>query len=225
MRTPERSAQIQTSLRFGIIVAAAGGFLDAYSFIGWGGVFAGAQTGNIVQLGLHVARWDGSEVLRLVAPVLGFVAGVVFFALLTQTRLQRIVRDPLKLALVSEIVLLVVVGVLPATASAIPVSAVLSFAAGIQLVAFHKLRAWAFSTTITQGNIVNAITATVNTLMTGDESERGRAVAFASVAGAFLAGAIVGGVSTVAVGVQGVLGVVVLLLVALGLLIVDRSET
>lgn len=34
----------------GLLLAGAGGFLDAYTFVGRGGVFANAQTGNIVLL-------------------------------------------------------------------------------------------------------------------------------------------------------------------------------
>ena len=47
------------NLSTGLLLAGAGGFLDAYTFVGRGGVFANAQTGNIVLLavaGLPLAR-------------------------------------------------------------------------------------------------------------------------------------------------------------------------
>jgi hypothetical protein len=49
------------TLPTGLLLAGAGGFLDAYTFVGRGGVFANAQTGNIVLLGVeagerHLAR-------------------------------------------------------------------------------------------------------------------------------------------------------------------------
>src|SRR5580658_6145873 len=37
----------------GLLLAGVGGFLDAYTFVGRGGVFANAQTGNIVLLGVR----------------------------------------------------------------------------------------------------------------------------------------------------------------------------
>ena len=44
----QRAKQISESIELGAILALAGGFMDAYSYIGRGGVFANAQTGNIL---------------------------------------------------------------------------------------------------------------------------------------------------------------------------------
>ena len=51
----QKGKQMSESLRIGLILAAAGGFLDAYTYISRGGVFANAQTGNIVLLGVNAA--------------------------------------------------------------------------------------------------------------------------------------------------------------------------
>ena len=40
--------QMSDSFRIGAILAAVGGFLDAYTYLARGQVFANAQTGNIV---------------------------------------------------------------------------------------------------------------------------------------------------------------------------------
>ena len=50
--------QTSETYRVGILLAAAGGFLDAYTFICRGHVFANAQTGNIVLFGVSLARGD-----------------------------------------------------------------------------------------------------------------------------------------------------------------------
>jgi uncharacterized protein DUF1275 len=44
------------TLPTGLLLAGAGGFLDAYTFVGRGGVFANAQTGNIVLLGVEAGE-------------------------------------------------------------------------------------------------------------------------------------------------------------------------
>lgn len=48
-------------MRLGVLLALVGGGLDAYTFISRGGVFAGAQTGNVVLLGVAAAQrhWWG----------------------------------------------------------------------------------------------------------------------------------------------------------------------
>ena len=45
-------------MEIGILLALAGGFLDAYTYITCGGVFANAQTGNIVLMGISAAKGD-----------------------------------------------------------------------------------------------------------------------------------------------------------------------
>ena len=44
------------SLLLGALLAVAGGFFDAYTYLCRGGVFANAQTGNIVLFGLELAQ-------------------------------------------------------------------------------------------------------------------------------------------------------------------------
>ena len=60
------------SLALGLVLAAAGGFMDAYTFIARGGVFANAQTGNLVLLGVRAFEGD-VRALHYLTPVLAFV--------------------------------------------------------------------------------------------------------------------------------------------------------
>ena len=57
-----RSKQMSDSMLLGVVLTLAGGFQDAYSYNGRGGVFANAQTGNIVLLGQNLAlgEWGKS---------------------------------------------------------------------------------------------------------------------------------------------------------------------
>ena len=48
--------QVSESYFIGLLLAIAGGYLDVYTYISRGGVFANAQTGNIVLLGIHIAQ-------------------------------------------------------------------------------------------------------------------------------------------------------------------------
>ncbi len=64
------------SLRLAVLLSLTGGFLDAFTFLHHGGVFATAQTGNIVLIGVQAARGEWSAALRHVPALLAFVAGV-----------------------------------------------------------------------------------------------------------------------------------------------------
>ena len=50
--------QMSESLKIGVILAITGGFLDAYTFLSRGKVFANAQTGNIVLLGTNLFQGE-----------------------------------------------------------------------------------------------------------------------------------------------------------------------
>ena len=69
--------QMSESLLLGALLAVAGGFFDAYTYLCRGGVFANAQTGNIVLLGVNLAGREWLRSLTYLLPVLAFALGVV----------------------------------------------------------------------------------------------------------------------------------------------------
>ena len=65
------------SFLLGGILAVVGGFLDAYTYLLRGGVFANAQTGNIVLLGLYAARFHFAKAFYYLIPISAFIMGVI----------------------------------------------------------------------------------------------------------------------------------------------------
>ena len=47
--------QMSESFALAVVLAIAGGFMDTYSYICRGGVFANAETGNIVLMAINMA--------------------------------------------------------------------------------------------------------------------------------------------------------------------------
>ncbi|HIS41615.1 MAG TPA: DUF1275 domain-containing protein, partial [Candidatus Limiplasma pullicola] len=76
--------QMSESLLLGALLAVAGGFFDAYTYICRGGVFANAQTGNIVLLGLKLAEREWLRALTYLLPILAFALGVVLAEVIKQ---------------------------------------------------------------------------------------------------------------------------------------------
>ena len=72
----------------GLLLAGAGGFLDAYTFVGRGGVFANAQTGNIVLLAVAAGERHWPAALLHVPPILAFMLGVATAAIAFTSALQ-----------------------------------------------------------------------------------------------------------------------------------------
>ena len=59
------SRQYSDSFRVGILLALTGGFLDAYTYISRGNVFANAQTGNMVMLGINFMEGNFRGIINL----------------------------------------------------------------------------------------------------------------------------------------------------------------
>ena len=58
-------------------LALVGGFLDVYTFLCRGYVFANAQTGNIVLMAASLATLDFNRVLTYFTPIISFVVGII----------------------------------------------------------------------------------------------------------------------------------------------------
>src|ERR1700730_13517061 len=89
-----RQRRTTESLPLGAGLAVAGGFLDTYTAVGRHGVFANAQTGNVVLFGVLAAAGRWSQALRHVPPILAFVLGVAVAETLRRPRVGAAPRWP-----------------------------------------------------------------------------------------------------------------------------------
>ena len=64
--------QMSESFRTAAALAFVGGFLETYTFILHGHVFANAQTGNIALCGMAIAETDWISALKYALPVISF---------------------------------------------------------------------------------------------------------------------------------------------------------
>ena len=74
--------QMSESLPVGLLLAMAGGILDAYTYLNRGQVFATAETGNLVLLGVNLSQGRLDRVVYYLLPILSFAAGVLVTELL-----------------------------------------------------------------------------------------------------------------------------------------------
>lgn len=61
----------------GLFLAFAGGYLDVYTYVCRGGVFANAQTGNMVLLAISAAENDFGKVFKYLLSILAFMLGIL----------------------------------------------------------------------------------------------------------------------------------------------------
>ena len=63
-------------LEIGVLLCLAGGFMDAYTYVTRGGVFANAQTANLILMSVGLATGGGLNALRYLVSIFLFFCGV-----------------------------------------------------------------------------------------------------------------------------------------------------
>ncbi|MED1204429.1 YoaK family protein [Heyndrickxia acidicola] len=184
------------SLHLGILLAIVGGYLDSYTFLSRGGVFANAQTGNIVLLGIKIAQGNWTQALLHIPPILAFVLGVGVVESFKSPRMKKLFKLPARAILLLEIAVLIIVGMLPEGIPNIIVTVVISFVASLQVSSFRKLITWSYNTTMTTGNLRTATQAAYRAMMEKNKEAAGQALKFYTIIGSFLFGALGGGILT-----------------------------
>jgi len=210
------------SVGLGAVLAVVGGFLDAYTFVSRGGVFANSQTGNLVLFGVEATRGAWHDALRHVPPVIAFIFGVFVAETLKRPRVVRLVRWPARAALVLEMLVLFVVGFLPASVPDAIVTTAVAFVASVQVSTFRTLIRWQYNTTMTTGNLRTAAQAAFVAVLDRDPDAWLRGRAFGLVILAFMLGGMLGALLTIQLGERAAWVAVLLLAVALWMFIADH---
>jgi len=196
----------ENRLRVATLLSAAGGSLDAFAWLAHGGVFANAQTGNVVLLGVSVATAHWAQALRHVPPIVAFVVGVYAAYRL---RIHEAHAGRHRSALFSlgvEIALLLVVAILPRQFPDLPIVLGIAFVAALQNSSFTTVEGLTYNSVMTTGNLRR----TAETFFAGvhpprDPDALRHARIFASICSTFAIGAGAGAFMTVRAGNAAVL--------------------
>lgn len=215
--------RIEESLGLALLLAVVGGFLDAYTFIGRGGIFANAQTGNIVLLGIYASKGEWQQVIRVILPISAFILGVLASEMIKHLDTRGRIRGWAEGVLMLEILVLFVVGFLPQTVPNIIVTVTIAFIASVQVSSFRKMVDSPYSSTMCTGNLRYASRAMFLFVTQRSEAEGRKAGRYFMVIGMFLAGAVAGGILTELFPVRSVWAAVLILIVCLILLAAQRQ--
>ncbi len=185
------------SLMVAMLLTAAGGFLDAFSYLGQGHVFANVMTGNLVLSAISSVRSDWTHVARLLLPLASYVAGASTGAMLRSSAQKRMIAAPQVLALGIEIAILAGIGWLPEGFSSAAIVSTISFLIAVRSCFFSHVEAWTYASTMPTGNLRQFGEAVFQSLSgTGNPKSKRQATVFALVTLSFFLGALAGGVAT-----------------------------
>lgn len=199
------------TLTAGFILTIAGGYLDACTFIGHGGIFANAMSGNIVIAIFAAISFKWAEAAALGFALLAFMLAIL---VMRWSRDVPWIRHPASTALTFEIVALLVLGSLGDWAGGVVSTTVVAFVAAIQTSSFRHLRGWNYATTMTTTNLRLMVESGYAAVRHGSGYDRIKAITFGAITLSFAIGATIGGLLTIWFGQTAFWGAAAVLIVA-----------
>jgi uncharacterized membrane protein YoaK (UPF0700 family) len=178
------------------LFAMAGGYMDAYSYLAHGHVFANAQTGNVVFFSVFASGGHWAQAARHLPPIAAFALGVAAAKLLG----VRPHQQPFRATLICQAFELVTLTTLAVVGAGLPnacVVPIISFVAAVQITSFGSLGPWSFNSAMVTGNLHEATSALV-LWIAGRETavNRDKAIGLSLICLFFLLGALCGGIYT-----------------------------
>lgn len=210
-----RRDQMSESIPVGLLLAFAGGMLDSYSYLNRGQVFATAETGNLVLLGLQLAQQNWSDIPHYLLPILSFAAGVLAAELLRRWmgsnagRLHW--RQPI---LLTECLVLVAVALIPTGPLDSAANMLISFTSAIQIESFRQFHGCGCATTMCTGNLRSGTEHLFRCLTSSGSQSASKAMLYYGLILSFVTGAVVSGLLSSFLGYRAVLGACLPLLAA-----------
>jgi uncharacterized membrane protein YoaK (UPF0700 family) len=188
------------SFYLGVLLAMVGGFLDAYTFISRDGIFANAQTGNMVLLAVKAANREWKSALLFIPPIIAFILGVLVSEIVKIPHIREVLHSYRRSILILECLVLILVGLLPKGVPNIVVTVCIAFVSSLQISTFNKLDKWAYNSTMTTGNLRTATQAAYLALKERDHEAQKQFKEFFAIILSFLFGALTGTFSTTYLG-------------------------
>ncbi|MBL4934268.1 DUF1275 domain-containing protein [Clostridium sp. YIM B02515] len=138
MKDKKVDIEITEKLGFGMLLASAGGLMDAYSYTVRGKVFATGQTGNFVLAAAQLVEKNYIGFFHALVPIVAFWAGIfsawhIFYSICKEKQLAW-----KRGILVFSILILFITGFIPLSYSNVIADSLVAFAASLQYCAFRR---------------------------------------------------------------------------------------
>jgi uncharacterized membrane protein YoaK (UPF0700 family) len=221
----ENKIHINTSesIRLGLLLAIVGGFLDGYTFICRGGVFANAQTGNIVLVGIDVAKGNFVQASMALLPILAFILGIIVTEKIKDFDFpsSASVTNSEQVIIIIEIFVLFIIGFIPNTMPDAFATLPISFVSSVQIASFNKLVDSPYSTTMCTGNLRTASQAAYKAFIKKDNNSALKTKRYVAIIFSFIIGACLSGLLTLLLGVKSIWFASLILVISLLLFRID----
>lgn len=165
--------------------------MDAYSYICRGGVFANAETGNIVLFAINVASFQWIKALQYIIPITAFAIGVLISSIVKSKMEKTHIIHWRQITVLIESVLLGLVAFIPPSLNLVA-NSIISLVCGIQVAAFSKIHDNAVATTMCTGNLRSGTQNLYYYRLTKDKAFLKKGILYFGCIAWFVIGAVIG---------------------------------
>ncbi|MBR0597314.1 YoaK family protein [Sinanaerobacter chloroacetimidivorans] len=184
--------QMSESLLVAALLAIVGGYLDAYSYIARGQVFANAQTGNIVLLGYYVAHGQVRIAFLYFIPICSFAIGVFVTEYIKSKYKTHPKFHWRQGIIILEVFFILIIAYLPEGNWNILANTMISFICAMQVEAFRKVKGDAYASTMCTGNLRSGSEQLFRWFFYHDEKAKQKSFRYIVIIACFTIGAIIG---------------------------------
>ena len=202
--------QKSESLQIMFILTLIGGFLDSYSYVTRGGVFAFAQTGNLVLLSINICYGNLDKIVRYIMPIIAFILGTTLVRIFEKKhKYMKIVQ----VIIVFEGIILALVGFIPENLNKLA-CLLISFVCAMQIEAFRRFNGVDLMTTMCTGNLKKATDRLIDYAYTKDENLLKASFTTYAAILIFILGCIIGTLTSIVYSTKSILILPVVILIA-----------
>lgn len=220
--------QTSETVELGIFLALAGGFMDAYSYICRGKVFANAQTGNMLLLGVKLSEKDFSSAVRYAQPVISFSLGILLADIIRHIVSSKFSNKNIlhwrQITVLFEIILLSSVCFISQNHN-ILANNITSMACGMQVESFRKINGNSIATTMCIGNLRSATENLYGFIKNKSNLYLYKALLYYFIIICFVIGAVLGNFAIKIFKEKSMLGCILFLLIAFFMMMKEKRNS
>lgn len=151
----QKEVHQEESLSVALVLIFSTGLLNACTYISRGHVFASSQAGNLLYLGMDLAKGDFSQFVKYIFPV--FLFGIGIFVTERMRYKNKLHLPSWRIgATVLEMVLILIASLLPDAWSTLA-NPIFSFVCGIQTISYRRIHNIPLATSNINANVKDAL--------------------------------------------------------------------
>lgn len=187
-----KNLPVHEQLVFCLLLTAVGGFFDAYTFVNCDGIFANAQTGNLIFVGINLIEGNIPEVVHYSVSIFSFVIGVLVSKVIETKYKELSIFTHIYMLLIVQICALLLIIFKHSFFGVDVRPIVISFICAIQFDGFRKVNNLVFASVFCTGNLRSMSEHLFKYVVLKKKESKTPLLIYSTVIGVFLSGVLLG---------------------------------